>query len=90
MAFVLIGLALLAMKLLEVGPGAGWSWWIVLTPFGLAVAWWSFSDSMGFTQARAMRKMDERTAERRAKAMRDLGLDPKQRPGGQGPRDRSR
>jgi small Trp-rich protein len=76
MAFLLIGLALLAMKVFELGPGATWSWWIVLAPFGLAVAWWSFADSMGFTQARAMRQMDERKAARRDKAMRDLGMDP--------------
>ncbi|MBL8329151.1 MAG: TIGR04438 family Trp-rich protein [Rubrivivax sp.] len=78
MAFLLIGLLLLTLKLLETGPTAGWSWWIVLAPFGLAVAWWSFSDAMGFPQARAMRKAEERTAARRAKAIRDLGLDPRQ------------
>ncbi len=77
MAFLLIGLALLAMKLLELGPGANWSWWIVLTPFALAVLWWHFADSMGFTQARAMRKMDEKKVARRDKAMRDLGIEPK-------------
>jgi small Trp-rich protein len=90
MAFVLIGLALLAMKLLELGPGADWSWWVVLTPFALAIVWWSLADSLGFTQARAMRKMDERTAARRAKAMHDLGMDPKRGRRGTGPRDRQR
>ena len=89
MAFMLIGLVLLAMKLLEMGPGANWSWWIVLAPFGLAAAWWSFADSMGFTQARAMRKMDERKAERRDKAMRDLGMDPDLARRAQNKRDRA-
>ncbi len=45
-----------------------------LHPFALAAAWWSFSDAMGLTQAREMRKMDARQAARRQKAVDDLGL----------------
>lgn len=76
MAFVLLGLVFLAMKVLEVGPGAGWPWWGVLAPFAAAVAWWSFADSMGLTQRRAMRKIDDKQAKRRADAMAALGQDP--------------
>jgi small Trp-rich protein len=76
MAFVVIGLILLALKVLEIGPFASWSWWVVLAPFGLAALWWSVSDALGLTQKRAMRKAGERTTERRAKAVRDLGLGP--------------
>ncbi len=79
MWFMMIGLGFLAMKLGEVGPGAQWSWWIVLTPFALAAAWWSFADSMGITKAREMRKMDDKQAARRQKAMEDLGLGVKKR-----------
>lgn len=75
MWFLLIGLALLAMKLGEFGPGAHWSWLWVLLPFALAIAWWSFSDTVGLTQMRAMRKLDDRKAERRAKALEALGID---------------
>jgi len=74
MAFVLVGLLLLALKLAEIGPTAGWPWWAVLAPFGLAAAWWAVSDSLGLTQRRAMRKAEERTRTRREKAVRDLGL----------------
>ena len=74
MWFLIVGVVLLGMKLAEVGPGAEWSWWIVLAPFALAAAWWSFSDAMGLTQAREMRKMDARQAARRQKAVDDLGL----------------
>jgi small Trp-rich protein len=75
MWFLLIGLALLAMKLGEFGPGANWSWVWVLLPFGLAMAWWAFSDSVGLTRAREMQKLDDRKAERRARAMEAMGMD---------------
>ena len=74
MWFLLVGLLLLAMKMGEFGPGANWSWVWVLTPFGLAIAWWSFADSVGLTQRRAMDKMDERKVERRARTMEALGI----------------
>jgi small Trp-rich protein len=76
MAFVLLGLALLAMKVGEIGPVAGWAWYVVLAPFGLAVLWWSFADSSGLTQRRAIDKMDKRKAERRQRDMDALGLTP--------------
>ena len=76
MAFVLLGLALLAMKLAEIGPVAGWAWYIVLAPFGLAVLWWGFADSTGLTQRRAIEKMDKRKADRRQRDMDALGLTP--------------
>jgi small Trp-rich protein len=74
MIFVLLGVALLAMKFFELGPVAAWPWWAVLAPFGLAVAWWAVADASGLTQKRAMRRMDERKEARRAKAIADLGL----------------
>ena len=36
MYLLLLGLVLLGLKYLEVGPVAGWSWWWVLSPFALA------------------------------------------------------
>jgi small Trp-rich protein len=39
MWFLGIGVILLLMKFLEFGPVATWSWWIVLLPFGIALAW---------------------------------------------------
>jgi small Trp-rich protein len=74
MWFVVIGCLLLALKMGEVDPVAAWSWWIILAPFGLAVLWWAFSDSMGLTQAREIRKMEDRKVERRRRAMDALGL----------------
>jgi small Trp-rich protein len=77
MAFLILGILLLAMKLAEFGPVATWSWWVVLTPFGLAVAWWGFADSIGLTQRRAMDKMEQTKAERRNRNLEALGLGPR-------------
>ena len=75
MAFLIVGVLLLAMKMAEFGPVATWSWFVVLAPFGLAVAWWAFADSSGITQKRAMDKLDKRKDERRKRDMTALGLD---------------
>lgn len=77
MAFVIVGIALLAMKLAEVGFAAEWSWWLVLSPFALAVAWWFFADTTGLTQRRAMAKMDEKKEVRRQRNLEALGLGPR-------------
>ncbi len=75
MAFLIVGVLLMALKYAEVAPVVNWSWWVILTPFGLAVLWWAFADSTGLTQRRAMDKMDERKADRRKRDMESLGLD---------------
>lgn len=74
MAFLLLGLALLGMKVAEFGPVATWSWWVVLAPFGLAVLWWAFADGSGLTQRRAIDKMEKRKVDRRQRDMEALGL----------------
>ncbi len=74
MWFVVIGCALLAMKLAETGFAADWSWWIILLPFGLAVLWWAFADSIGLTQRREMDKLEARKEERRQRQMDALGI----------------
>ncbi|MBK6388868.1 MAG: TIGR04438 family Trp-rich protein [Rhodoferax sp.] len=55
-----LGIILLLMKYLEMGPVATWSWWIVLTPFALAVVWWAWADSSGYTKRKAMEREDAR------------------------------
>jgi small Trp-rich protein len=71
---VVIGALLLAAKIAEFGPFADWSWWIVLAPFAIAVAWWRFADGSGLTQKRAMDKMEDRKIQRRERSMEALGL----------------
>lgn len=75
MAFLIVGVLLLAAKAAEFGPFANWSWWIVLAPFLLAALWWEFADGIGLTQRRAIDKMEQRKQDRRDRALDALGLD---------------
>ena len=60
MYFLGLGLILLAMKYLEIGPVVNWSWWLVMAPFALAVAWWAWADASGYTKRKAMDREDAR------------------------------
>ena len=60
MYFLGLGVILMAMKYLEIGPVAVWPWWVVLTPFGLAMAWWAWADASGYTKKKAMQKEELR------------------------------
>ena len=60
MYFLGLGLVFLILKYLEVDPVAAWSWLVVLAPFGLAIAWWAWADSTGYTKRKAMQREDER------------------------------
>lgn len=64
MYFLGLGLALLIMKYLAVGPVADWSWWIILAPFGLAVLWWTWADNSGYSKKKAMERENDRRQER--------------------------
>lgn len=75
MYFLSAGIVLLLLKYLEVGPVAGWSWLVVLSPFGLALLWWAWADSSGYTRRKQMEKMDQRKADRIEKQRKALGLD---------------
>lgn len=77
MAFVVIGVLLVLLKWLEIGPFETWSWWWVVAPFGLAVVWWAWADSTGLTQKRAIARMDRRKAERRERDLERLGMGPR-------------
>ncbi|HBH38758.1 MAG TPA: TIGR04438 family Trp-rich protein, partial [Curvibacter sp.] len=60
MYFLGLGIILLLMKYLEMDPVAGWSWLVVLAPFGLAAAWWAWADASGYTRRKAMEREDQR------------------------------
>lgn len=77
MGFVGLGILLIVLKLLEFGWPAAWSWWVVLSPFALAVAWWTWADKSGYTQRKEMEKMDARRDARREKNLVALGIDPR-------------
>jgi small Trp-rich protein len=80
MYFLLAGIAALLMKYLEVGPVAAWPWWVALSPFGMAVAWWAWADSSGYTKRKEMDKMDKRKQDRLDKQREQMGtLSPKRK-----------
>jgi small Trp-rich protein len=73
MAFLYLGVLGLALKWLEIGPVAQWSWWSVLAPFGLAVVWWAISDALGFTARARQKREDTRREARRRNTVEALG-----------------
>lgn len=73
MYFLVLGLALLLMKYLEIDPVATWSWLTVLAPFGLAVAWWAWADASGYTKRRAMEVEQARVKARLQKNREAIG-----------------
>lgn len=73
MYLLALGLALMAMKYLEIGPVATWSWLVVLAPFALAVAWWTWADASGYTKRKVMEKENARRKERIDKAKDAMG-----------------
>lgn len=79
MAFVMLGVLLVALKLLEYGPPGQWSWWLVLAPFAAAYVWWTVSDMTGYTQRRALRAMEDKKTTRRMQALAALGMDQRTR-----------
>lgn len=74
MPLVAFGTVLGLLWWADIGPFGRLPWWAVALPFVLAVLWWQFADSSGWTQRRAMDKMDKRKADRREQQMEALGL----------------
>lgn len=75
MPLAALGAILLILKLLDVDPVSGWSWYWVLAPFAAAAVWWAWADGTGWTQRRAIDRMEKRKVERRQRDMAALGLD---------------
>lgn len=69
-----IGVVLLIMKYLEMGPVTAWSWWVVLSPFALAVAWWTWADWSGYTKRKAVERENVRKQARIDKSKEQLGI----------------
>jgi small Trp-rich protein len=74
MLFLGIGIVMLALKYLEIGPVAAWSWWVVLAPFGLAVVWWMWADASGYTKKKAMDRENARKQARIDKNREAMGM----------------
>ena len=79
MYFLVLGIILLLLKYLEIGPVAAWSWYTVLAPFGLAALWWAWADWSGYTKRKAMEKEDAKKIARINKAKEAMGQTPRRR-----------
>ena len=79
MYFLGLGIILLAMKYFEFGPVAAWSWWLVLAPFALAVAWWAWADASGYTKRKAMERENQRRQDRIDRSKTAIGTFKKKR-----------
>lgn len=78
MWFVVIGVVVLGLNVAGVGPIGAMvfkeNWYILLSPFAMAIAWWLWADSTGWTQRRAMDKVDAKREARRQRLMAGLGM----------------
>ena len=74
---LILGILLAALKYLEIGPVAQWSWWWVLSPFAVTLMWWAWADMTGYTKRKAMEKMAERKKERIERQKETLGMAPR-------------
>lgn len=79
MALVLLGLVLVVTGWLDIGPAAGWSLWVRLLPFGLALLWWWWSDVSGRTRRVQDQKYQDLKDERRRRATEANGLQDRRR-----------
>jgi len=75
MWLLLVGLVLLASKLLDLGPLAQLSWLWVVLPFVAAFIWWEiFERRLGLDKKKAFDELEQARKERNARALaRDKG-----------------
>ncbi len=70
MWFLGIGMLLLMMKFFEFGPVGHWSWWLVLLPFGLALAWFEIVEPFfGLDKKKAHNELEKVKEERIKKGL---------------------
>jgi len=85
MLFVLIGLALIVLNLVDIGPFGAWNWeffgdlWKFVVPFLLAIVWWVWSDKSGLNKRREMDRMEKKKLDRRKENLAALGMDTRAR-----------
>jgi small Trp-rich protein len=79
MYFLGLGILLLVMKYMEFGMVAEWTWWWVLSPFAMAVAWWAWADWSGYTKRTAVERENARKQARIDKSRAALGIKVKKR-----------
>jgi len=79
MYLLIAGVGLMLLKYFEIGFVAELSWWWVLSPFAMAVAWWAWADSTGYNKRKEMEKMDQKKQDRIERQRQALGMKSKRR-----------
>jgi small Trp-rich protein len=74
MYLLIAGVVALLWNYWRIGLVADTSWWWVMGLFALAVAWWSFADSTGYTKRKEMEKMDAKKQARLDRQKEALGI----------------
>lgn len=74
MWFLMLGVLGVALRYFEIGPVATLSWWIVLIPFALAMAWWAWADASGYTKRKVIERENLRKQARIDRQRSQLGL----------------
>jgi len=81
MFFVIVGVVIIALNLLGIGPVGDWNWnftgdvWKFTVPFILAALWWAWADKSGLNKRREIEKMEARKRARREDNLEAMGLD---------------
>ena len=85
MFFVIVGVLLIVLNLVGIGPMGLWNWeitgdlWKFVLPFILAVLWWWWADATGLNKRREMDKMAAKKHKRREENLEALGMSPRSR-----------
>jgi small Trp-rich protein len=67
MPLIIVGVILLLLKILDIGPVGMWSWLWVLSPFAAAFVWWEvICPLIGWDKKQAEKKMKDDMAEQEA------------------------
>ena len=81
MFFVIVGVVIIALNLLGIGPIGDWNWnftgdvWKFTVSFILAALWWAWADKSGLNKRREIEKMEARKRARREDNLEAMGLD---------------
>lgn len=73
MAFVLLAVLFLVLKFADVSFVQGINVWWVCAPLACAAVWWALADKYGYTQRKAMERMDALKESRRQRSLEALG-----------------
>lgn len=67
MPFIVLGVILLLLWILDIGPVGSWKWYTVLSPFVVAFIWWEvIAPMIGWDKRQAAKKMKEQQEEAQA------------------------